>query len=1494
MDISTLKAQVRSGLVGNQFSLETTGLSSALVTQISDDCFPNNTIKLSDATIEEPTDGQSIIVRGTGVDLPFKGMPSEFSFYLAGDDAALRLKAKGDDAWTLVKGFPPFIQTFAASLRFSASPQPPTLYLNSHDGQDGKSRGLFFEGTIDLNAMTGGLASLAGRQYQTLSGPITLKKKGSELHAIDLVAPVSNQVEMVIATVNELRFKVASRLNFSPLSDNYFIVPYVELGAEIPFSAKGQTHSLPLAVQIYNLDSAIRFTADINGSIDAALDELESLTNSVGFGDLLPRGNFRLAELLQFDEFFFDFNPKSQNKVELIGLGVKSAAPWPILHLAASNQDLVARNIRLSFRLFDPFDAKNKSLIVTGEVSLGNAGALVVSTHYPEPLIRAYIKEGTVLQFTDILETFLGTNAGMPAIEVDILSFAVSAGGYSLSIGLDGDVPLIDNLLSLEEAGFDITHEDATSTRAAIRGSFRIAGIDVSVTADYPGAGGDWKFQGSTGAGQEIHIGTLIDDLAKRFGAVTLPASISDLIVENLAVSFSTKTKDFTFTCEGKFPVEDKKIDIVLNIALEHDGAAYAYLFSGHIQIGTVILNLTFSTDAASSLLFASYTHSGDQQSFHIKSLVENVSSSVASLIPETLEIDLKDVLFAFSKTGNESKFLFGLDIGTSINLSNLPLVGREFPPDKTLSVDDLQLLVASRGLTQQEVKAINKLAPASVTKLPEKTQDDGATPNGSNGTPASVAATAAIIPQGVTVSATMNFGGSTRVLSMPVAAGAESSASSSQKSLMTKGVAGASASDDAKWFNLQKTFGPVYFDKVGVRYKDAALWFLLNAALSGAGLTISLDGLSVGSPLKSFSPRFDLRGLGIDYQGGAVEIGGAFLRIEKDGEPDQYEGTAVIKTEEVTLSALGSYTKLDGHPSLFIYAFVDYPLGGPAFFFVTGLAAGFGYNRKLIAPSIEHVSDFPLIKQAIGGKAEPGGLSAALEALQQYIPPAIGEVFLAVGVKFNSFKLIDSFALLTVEFGGHFVVNLLGLSTAIIPTPEAGKSVTPLAEVQIAWKATFDPADGFLGVDARLTPNSYILSRDCRLTGGYAFYSWFSGEHAGDFVQTLGGYHPSFVVPAHYPVVPRLGFNWKVSSVLTIKGDAYYALTGSALMAGGHLEVTFETGDLKAWLKLGADFLISWKPYHYDASVYVDVGVSYTFEIDLLFGSVTVTISVDVGADLHLWGPDFSGTADIHLWIISFSISFGARASQTPRPIDWSTFKDSFLPKAEKVCSIAVKDGLVRKIGEGSSERLIINPKHFSLLVNSAIPFKTAQHNAEELVPAGANTRFGIASMGVEELHSTISIALKRDDKAFDEFSYAPIRKRVPAGLWGQSLTPNLNGNTFIEDVPTGLEIKPGKQPDPGETALIDLSKFKYTLSYFPKDEGYPVVTGYAYAWEPKGSFTPSPDVEGRNAVRDSVENNSQRDSLLKALAVNVDVNISANVAKDFLSAPKIGTFSG
>ncbi len=660
-----------------------------------------------------------------------------------------------------------------------------------------------------------------------------------------------------------------------------------------------------------------------------------------------------------------------------------------------------------------------------------------------------------------------------------------------------------------------------------------------------------------------------------------------------------------------------------------------------------------------------------------------------------------------------------------------------------------------------------------------------------------------------------MQFGSTTHTLALPISADSQPTSPNQPAPPVP---ATAATSDNAKWFTLQKTFGPVHFERIGVQYKDAAIWFLLDAALSAAGLTLSLDGLSIGSSLDKFEPTFDLRGLGIDYQSGPIEIGGAFLKgkITYQGkEYDDYSGTAIIRTETLSLAAIGSYVQLDVGPSLFVYAVLDYPIGGPTFFFVTGLAAGFGYNRLLHVPPVDQIHTFPLVQEAMGELTGTPNLADELAKLQQYIPPSVGDYFLAIGIRFTSFKMIDSFVLLTVTFGHRFKLDVIGLSTLVLPSPDAASAeVTPIAEVQLALRATFIPDDGFLGVSAQLTDNSFLLDRQCHLTGGFAFYSWFAGDHSGDFVLTVGGYHPHFTVPSHYPSVPRLGFNWQVNSHINLKGSAYYALTPSALMAGCSLSATWHDGSLRAWFDAGLNFLISWKPYHYEAGFHINVGASYTFHF---FG--THHITAHMGAGISIWGPEFAGTAHISWTVISFTVSFGASGRNQLKPIPWSQFRHSFLPDDDQICTINLKAGLINQKAaeenDDSNDLGIVNPKTLCLTTDSVIPTQDAYLGAQShtaLDHAGVTMTFDIGTMqlGNEQITSSQHIMITHDDRELTEteikaeFDFQPLTKNVPAALWGSRLKPSLQGEQMLPNRLTGYEIHTKRPIEAPHTAPV------------------------------------------------------------------------------------------
>lgn len=1077
------------------------------------------------------------------------------------------------------------------------------------------------------------------------------------------------------------------------------------------------------------------------------------------------------------------------------------------------------------------FNWKKASLNYLDVVSLLTIGALQldVELRLPEMEIVGSLHAQKSVKVKDMLSSFDLPTADVPDdLKITAVYFNAQPKNSYYSAGMTVDHIWTAGPVNLEEISVLVSYFGAEGFTGQFNCKLQLSEkIIVDLEAEYVDTNTGWRFSGGLEAGSNLKTGDLLSALGDKYGTSSVPQPINDLTLSHLTIAYETGTGKFMFTCEGDFEVAETAVSMTVLIDINptsKNGTSTKYetTFSGHVLIGSLTFDLVFDHIATQSDTFlATYSHVGDQANIKLHELVAGLSNNLAEMIPPSLVINLKDVKFAFYKDASkqEKQFVFGLDITADFGLSDLPLIGDELPPNETVAVKDLQILYASQPFTEQLINPINQLMPKTVSPLP---------PSG--------------IAQGFFLGAEMQFGNaSLENLSLPL---------SSDIQPQTQPATPSPPNDKVKWFAIQKQLGPLYFEKVGVRYEKGEIWFLLNADLSLAGLTIALDGLAISSPLQKFDPRFHLQGLGIDYQDGPLEIGGMFLRqTYKDakGEPyDEYDGIAILKTEELSLSAIGSYARLDGHPSLFIYAVLDYPLGGPAFFFVTGLSAGFGYNRFLTVPPVEQLLQFPLVSEAVSRAetAPPNSSSIApvsadgksslnnmkntlaqeMEKLHQYISPQVDQYFLAVGVRFTSFEIIDSFVLVTLAFGGRFELNIIGLTSYATP-PGAEEGVPSLVRVELAIKASFLPDEGFLGVRALLTNNSYLFDPACYLVGGMAFYSWFDGPHKGDFALTVGGYHPDFHVPAHYPLVPRLGFLWHYGNQLSIKGGMYFALTGHAIMAGGSLEAVWQDGDLQAWFKTTADFLLSWKPYHYEASVSVDIGGSLTVHA---FG--THYITVHLHADLSVWGPKFSGVAHFQIIGIHFSISFGDKKS-VPPAIEWPAFRQSFLPQT--IYGITVQSGLVKSLkgyelddkGElvqkagSTAVHWLLDPKDLALTINSVIPIHSWQLNGE--LATQFTHSVGVAPMNVrkESFTSNFEITITNDD-----FTFKPITKPVPAGLWGNIYAPNVNDSSMVSDTVCGFQVSLKEQADEGIGHAIEKKKLSSDTE----------IIQDAYQWQP------------------------------------------------------------
>lgn len=602
---------------------------------------------------------------------------------------------------------------------------------------------------------------------------------------------------------------------------------------------------------------------------------------------------------------------------------------------------------------------------------------------------------------------------------------------------------------------------------------------------------------------------------------------------------------------------------------------------------------------------------------------------------------------------------------------------------------------------------------------------------------------------------------------------------------------------DGPWWLAIQKGFGPIYVEQVGFdttvtqdQLVDISL--LLDARVSVAGLTAAVDDLKltfvVASNASVFDPSrwsVDLAGLAVEADMGGVVLAGG-LRKFGSGENVEYIGMLLARFAVYGLSIYGGYgTKVENgrrFSAFFAFGAINGPIGGPPAFFLTGIGGGIGINRDLVFPTeLDRFNEFPFIKALDPGATPSGDPLAELVALRDIFPMKQGDFWFAAGISFNSFALVDGVAVVSVRIGDGFELALLGLARMALPRPQVA-----LVSIELGLIARFSTKEGVIWVQAQLTDNSWLLHESVRLTGGFAFVTWFDGPRAGEFVLTIGGYHPSFRRDG-YPVVPRLGFSWQVSSAITVKGENYFALTSEALMAGGKIEASARFGPAWAEVKFGADGIVYFDPFRFEVEVYARIAAGVT--VDVWIGEIT--ISVSLGARIKVEGPKFRGTATFEVGPVELTVAFGDTEKAPKVFLAWSDFVPKYLEDAgggvaRCLTALPGKGSLPPGVGaggssesgtaDGSAAKPFEVLSEFEITITTTIPTRVVSTGgASEIHPPSRD--IGLAPVGADSINTVLEIYL-RDGAGTDQLIRLRAENKLikkirrgggfPVGVWG------------------------------------------------------------------------------------------------------------------------------
>ncbi|KJK85506.1 hypothetical protein H633G_10654 [Metarhizium anisopliae BRIP 53284] len=626
-----------------------------------------------------------------------------------------------------------------------------------------------------------------------------------------------------------------------------------------------------------------------------------------------------------------------------------------------------------------------------------------------------------------------------------------------------------------------------------------------------------------------------------------------------------------------------------------------------------------------------------------------------------------------------------------------------------------------------------------------------------------------------------------------------------------------------------QKRNGLLSIKNIGLKYstgdsgKESILSIRLDASVTIGPVDFSLLGFSLGLNFASkpgdepFSlqnlpkPKLGLEGLSAGFDRPPIEIAG-LLRYGNTKEREYFAGALTVSYVPWRFQAAGYYGNTKGadpFETIFLYCVLRGPLITLQFATIEGVCGGFGYNSSLTFPTARDVVKFPLIE---GKATEPGDKDGPLDILDHLLStkwffPKKGSFWVVAGLTVKAFEILLVQAVIVIQWNPYVELGIFGLAAASIP---GGKSKVKFANVELGISASLNFQTGVLKIEGELTPASFILDPNCHLTGGFGLYSWFDSKDKslrGDWVFTIGGYHPSYERPPQYPTPPRLGISWQFGGAISISGQAYFAITPKVCMGGGRLDVALSLNPLFAYFNAFVDFLINFKPFSFIAEGGLTIGVKFTLDLWL----VCININIEIGARLYIKGPPIQGRVHVDFWVFGFDIDFGAEDVEKSKGLPIEEFVEvvcqvhtsgasSLLEPAISAITdtdatdkleahvFAVEEGLVpkEKIESTPSGKLwVVRAATFEFSVNCKFviqeatvvtksPKDTVVH--ESNLPGTGIDIFAKPMHATSPITSHLTITIKPEKPTLSSLATEPIwninerlTKDVPLALWGE-----------------------------------------------------------------------------------------------------------------------------
>ncbi|KAK7419843.1 hypothetical protein QQZ08_010677 [Neonectria magnoliae] len=930
---------------------------------------------------------------------------------------------------------------------------------------------------------------------------------------------------------------------------------------------------------------------------------------------------------------------------------------------------------------------------------------------------------------------------------------------------------------------------------------------------------GDWEFSATA---SNIQIGSLVS----LFGGEVEQADVKDLLghltLESMELKYSHQEskssslglaatvlfKDYRFELKYGRQSGDNDADWALTMGLTDNGTAQKVKLASILQwlLGDSAEESfpTFLSEAAVSLSDASFTMSLTRKRTPDKStLTLSTYFKIGDLVVQFARLQIRP-----ASLGKDAKPTSRTIVRVAVNSlprpPPLPLIGQI---EQHFSVD---VRWASGDLSIEEVNTLNTLTTFEKKKmlLTDNAKKDAACGQG---------VSFMLLADSQVIIATKPK--KTKKAKVPSDETApvlvEEKSEPTEMKPFPKRVNGVSITNVGLDYDVPQ-------QKVKIKFSARATLGPLDGELINFTMGVRLprstegDGIQL-SDWNKLVIDMDLDGLSLGMTGSNLNVAGFLQRIREKREDmliEGFEGGIGVKFKSYEFTAFGSYKGVKTGPgadefvSLMVYGMMQGPILKTPYVEICGISGGFGLGSQLTLPHVSQIHTFPLLMGATPNAVETFAKLRGSDNGPRYITETNGSSWFAVGILATACETVDVSAVLTLPLSPNVSeLSIVGTASARFPRDKPPEKA--LASIKLNFQGTIEITHGFLLFQGQISDGSFLLFNNCLLTGGFVVGAWFGpSPQAGDWCISIGGWHPAYIAPGHYPPPPpRLGIDWTCSNQLSLKGQAYAAVTPDALMGGVAVSVLYKTGCCGANFDFRADFILCMHPIHYDARVYVSASLWF----ELCFWGMRRKLSIPFGAELHVSGPPFGGDVYFDWCVVKIRVEFGRQQSK-PRQLTLREFIDVCLKKSntdtetDHVLSLeagAVAPNKVSNEAQRPQTPWVVRGPALVFSVVSRVP-SLAVDLPGALVPSkqmggrilsrpmqlSANSQGLTASLTVQITRSGSNVTVKG-------FSFDIVQEKVPASLWGvyddnsNAMLAGASRETTITHT-TGLRIQP------------------------------------------------------------------------------------------------------